>query len=431
MNLLIKNATIVDSSSIYNNPDMYDILIENGVIQKIESNINADGFEIIDAKGKYVLPGLVDMHCHLRDPGYEYKEDIVSGARSAAKGGFTSIACMPNTNPVIDDKTVVSYVVDKAKKNACVNVYPIAAISKGLDGEQLTEVGALKEAGAVAISDDGKPVKSASFMKKALKYSSYFDIPVISHCEDLSLVDGGVMNEGEVATRLGLRGIPNSAEDLMIAREIILAEETGIHIHIAHVSTKTGIQLIREAKARGVNITCETCPHYFALTDEACEGYNTFAKVNPPLRTKEDLEAVIEGLKDDTIDVIATDHAPHHIDEKNVEFNHALNGLVGFETAFSLANTLLVKPGHLELVQLVDKMSTMPADILNIPAGRVEVGTVADLVIVDLDVEYKFDASSMESKSFNTPFDKYPMIGRVEHTIVGGNMIMKSRKLEV
>ncbi|NMA65231.1 MAG: dihydroorotase, partial [Clostridiaceae bacterium] len=295
MSILIKNANIINAKGIEKN---LDILIENQIIKEIKKNIKLEAERVIDAKGLYVLPGLVDAHCHLRDPGYEYKEDIISGSKSAAKGGFTSIACMPNTNPVVDNFAVVTYIVEKAKKEAFVNVYPIGAVTKGQKGEELAEMGIMKEAGIVAVSDDGMPVMKPSVMKKALIYANQFNLLVISHCEDLDLAEEGSMNEGFMSTKLGLRGIPSAAESVMVARDVLLSEYTGIPVHIAHVSTKSSVEIIRNAKKNGVKVTCETCPHYFTLTEEACEGYDTNAKMNPPLRTQEDVEAIIEGLKD-------------------------------------------------------------------------------------------------------------------------------------
>jgi dihydroorotase len=376
-----------------------------------------------------VLPGLVDAHCHLRDPGFEYKEDIESGTRSAAKGGFTSIACMPNTNPIIDNEAIIKYILNKAKQDGYVNVYPIGAITKGQKGEELAEIGELKFAGAVAVSDDGKPVKSPSLMKKALQYASMFDITVISHCEDLDLAEEGVMNEGYVSTILGLKGIPAAAEETMVARELILAEYTGVPLHIAHVSTALSVELIRNAKKRGVNVTCETCPHYFSLTEEACLGYNTNAKVNPPLRTAKDVQAIIQGLADNTIDIIATDHAPHHADEKNVEFSLAANGLVGFETAVPLAVTHLVKPGILSMKQLVEKMSLNPARILSINKGSLDIGSSADITIIDINEETTVEVSSFQSKAKNSPFDGMKLSGTVRTTIVDGRVVVSEKVL--
>ncbi|HOQ00705.1 MAG TPA: dihydroorotase [Acetivibrio clariflavus] len=427
MRTLIKGGRVVDAKSKIN--DCLDILIENGKIAEIGKDLDFVSGDIIYAEGKYVIPGLVDAHCHLRDPGFEYKEDIETGTRSAAKGGFTSIACMPNTNPVIDNQAIVKYIINKAKQDGVVNVYPIGAISKGLKGEELSEIGELKFAGAVAISDDGRPLKNSSLMKKALQYSSMFDITVISHCEDLDLADEGCMNEGYMSTVLGLKGIPSAAEEIMVARDLILAEYTKVPIHIAHVSTELSVDLIRHAKSRGVKVTCETCPHYFTLTEDACNGFNTLAKVNPPLRTKKDVEAIIEGLKDGTIDIIATDHAPHHEDEKNVEFALAANGMVGFETALPLSITYLVKPGHLTLEQLIEKMCVNPSKILGLNKGSIEIGNSADLTIIDPDEEYVVDANKFSSKSKNSPFNGFKLQGTVYYTIVNGNVVVREKVL--
>lgn len=428
MKILIKNGQVIDTESKLNG--VCDVLIENGKIQQIGMGLASDGCEVIDATGKYVLPGLVDAHCHLRDPGLEYKEDIETGTCSAAQGGFTSVACMPNTSPVIDNQTVVSYILTKAKEKGLVNVFPIGAVSKGMKGEELSEIGDLKSAGAVAISDDGKPVRSSALMKKALQYSSMFDIRVISHCEDPDLADEGVINEGYMSTIMGLKGIPAAAEEVMVSRDLILSEYTGVPIHIAHVSTGLAVDLIRKAKERGVKVSAETCPHYFSLTEEACEGFNTLAKVNPPLRTQKDVEAVIEGLKDGTIDIIATDHAPHHSDEKNVEFAMAANGFVGFETAWSLAVTCLAKPGHLTLEQLIDKMCVNPSRMLGIDKGTLQVGKDADIVVVDMEEEYEVDVNKFKSKSKNSPYHGYKLQGKVLYTIVTGRVVVREGEAE-
>jgi dihydroorotase len=426
--IIIKNGHLVDNKTGLNG--IFDIAIDEGKITAIEESIEVtQNCDLIDATGKYVIPGLVDAHCHLRDPGFEYKEDIETGARSAAMGGFTSIACMPNTNPVIDNQAVIKFILNKGKQDGIVNVFPIGAITKGQKGEELSEIGELKFAGAVAISDDGKPVKSPSLMKKALMYAAMFDMTVISHCEDLDLAEDGVMNEGYQSTILGLKGIPSAAEEIMVARDLILAEYTKVPIHIAHVSTELAVDLIRNAKRRGVKVTAETCPHYFSITEDACANFNTFAKVNPPLRTQKDVEAIIEGLKDGTIDIIATDHAPHHIDEKRVEFNLAANGMVGFETALPLAITYLVKPGHLTMQQLVDKMCINPSRILGLNKGTIEVGRQADITIVDLDDEYVVDLEKFQSKSKNSPFNGYKLYGTVNSTIVNGKAVVREKVL--
>lgn len=420
MMIHIKNAKVLQGDRTETGTDL---LIKDGMLVAMGRNIGSDTDMMIDATGLYALPGLVDAHCHLRDPGYEYKEDIESGTRSAARGGFTSIACMPNTNPPVDNAAVVRYIVEKACQKGVVNVYPIGAITKGLEGSELSEMGTMKEAGIVAVSDDGKPVMNGDVMKKAMIYAGQFGLPVISHCEDVNLAGGGSMNEGYVSTLLGLRGIPSAAEEAMVAREIILSEYTGVPVHIAHVSTKTSVELVRQAKKRGVSVTAETCPHYFTLTEKACIGYDTNTKMNPPLRSEDDRKAVIEGLIDGTIDIIATDHAPHHADEKNVEFEKAANGIVGFETALALGYTYLVDQGHLTLPELIRKMTVNPARMLRIDKGTLECGKAADVILVDLDNEYTIDASKFASKSKNSPFDGFRVKGRVKTTIVNGKIV--------
>ena len=419
MRILIINGIVTYNGIV----ERTNVLIDEGIVLSTKAAADIEADKVIDAGGLYVLPGLVDAHCHLRDPGYEYKEDIVSGTKSAARGGFTSIACMPNTNPAVDNAAVVRYIIEKSQKEGYVNVYPIGAITKGLEGNELSEMGIMREAGIVAVSDDGKPVMNSDVMKKALIYAGQFGLPVISHCEDLNLTDNGSMNEGLTSTILGLRGIPSASEDVMVSREIILSEYTNVPIHIAHVSTKVSVELIRQAKNRGIKITAETCPHYFTLTEEACRDYNTNAKMNPPLRSQKDLEAVIEGLKDGTIDIIATDHAPHHFDEKNVEFEKAANGIVGFETALALSYTELVEKEHLSLQQMIEKLTVNPAKMLKIDKGTLEEGKTADIILVDFDNEYKVDVSKFVSKGKNSPFDGFKVKGRVMMTIVGGKFV--------
>ncbi len=424
MRILIKGGRVIDPAGAIDK--ITDIYIDKGVIQEIGTDLDPEGLEIevIDAKGMVVAPGLVDMHVHLREPGFEYKEDIESGTRAAAMGGFTSVACMPNTNPVVDSAAMVGFIKSRAAKVGKVNVYPIGTISKKQAGEELSEIGELKFAGAVAVSDDGKPVESASLMRRALQYANMFDMTVISHCEDVSLVDGGMVNEGYMATSLGLRGITPAAEEVMVARDIILAEHENVPVHIAHVSTKGSVELVRRAKARGVRVTCETCPHYFTLTDEAIEGFNTNAKMNPPLRSRQDVDAIIEGLRDGTIDVIATDHAPHHTDEKNCEFAAAANGIVGLETALPLGITYLVKTGILTLEELLVKMCVNPAKILGLGKGSLTVGKPADVVIFSTDESYTVDVSSFQSKAKNSPYDGYTLSGKVCYTIVRGKIVV-------
>lgn len=426
MNLVIRNVNLVDS--IIGNKVNVDIIIKEGKIHVIANNAALDndilpGTKIIDGAGLTALPGLIDVHCHLREPGLEYKEDIASGTRAAAKGGFTSIACMPNTQPVADNSAIISFIVEKAKEVGLVNVFPIGAISKGSEGKELAEIGDMKQCGAIAISDDGKPVMSSSLMKKALIYSEMFDMPVISHCEDIDLADDGYMNEGYNSTKMGLRGITRAAEEVMVSRELILAEYTGVSVHIAHVSTRLSVELVRQAKKRGVKVTCETCPHYFTLTDDACLDFNTNAKVNPPLREQDDIDAIIEGLKDGTINIIATDHAPHHKDEKNVEFAIAANGISGFETAFGLGYTYLVEKGHLTLNQLLQKMSMNPSKLLKLSRGTLQEGYIADIVLVNLNETYQVDVSKFVSKGKNSPYNGFELKGSIVATIVGGKIV--------
>ncbi len=421
MSLLIKNGYVIDPKN--NISDNLDILIENGVIKEISKDIEKSADEVIDADGMVVAPGLVDLHVHFREPGYEYKEDIVTGSLAAAHGGVTSVVCMPNTNPPIDNAALVKFVTGKSKNEAKINVYTTGCITKGLKGAELSEIGELKEAGAVGISDDGRPVPTPSLMRRALEYSKMFDIPVMSHSEDLDLVDSGSMNEGYMSTYLGLRGIPKAAESVAIARDVLIAEEVSGRIHICHVSTKNSIDVIRQAKARGVNVTCETAPHYFSLTERAVDGFNTNAKMNPPLRDDDDVKAVIEGLKDGTIDAIATDHAPHHIDEKNIEFDLAANGIIGLETSLSVGITYLVKTGELTIEELIAKMTCVPAEIIKIDKGTLGVGKSADIVIFNPDEEYTVDVNTFASKSKNSPYNNYKLNGVVYKTLVDGKVV--------
>lgn len=429
MRILIKNGRVLDPKNQIDS--VMDVYIEDGEIVQMEPDIDMDGGDIeeIDATGLIVAPGLVDMHCHLREPGFEYKEDIETGTRSAAMGGFTSIACMPNTKPVVDNRAVVEYIINRAKEAGVVNVYPIGAATKGLKGEELAEIGELKFAGVVAISDDGRPVESPALMRNAMQYAAMFDTPVISHCEEMSLSEGGAMNEGAVATRLGLRGISRASEEVMVSRDAILAQAYNLPVHIAHVSTRGSVEIVRHAKQMGVPITCETCPHYFTLTEDAVVGFDANAKMNPPLRTADDVAAIIEGLVDGTIDAIATDHAPHHIDEKNLEFDLAMNGIVGFETALGLGITYLVKPGYLTLSQLLEKMSGNPAEILGLNKGQLRTGKPADIVIFDPDKAWTVDPAAFQSKSKNSPFGGFALYGQVEYTIVSGNIVVRQGML--
>lgn len=416
--LLIKNGTVVFADRT----ERSDLLLENGKIKEIGASVEGAGAKVIDAAGLHIFPGLIDMHVHLREPGFEYKEDIASGSAAAVAGGFTQICCMPNTDPVCDNAAVVGYIVARAKEVGLCKVHPIGAITKGEKGESLAEMGKMKDAGAVAVSDDGRPVSDARMMRLAMEYASDFGMICLSHCEDKSLVDGGVVNEGYNSTLAGLKGIPRAAEEVMIAREIILADTLGKRVHICHVSTRGGVQLLREAKARGVAVTAETCPHYFALTDDVILGYDANTKVNPPIREAEDVAAIKEGLKDGTLDCIVTDHAPHHRDEKSVEYNLAAFGISGIETSFSLAYTELVKGGVLTLEQLANRMSGAPAKILGLAGGAIAEGLPADLMIADLSEKYTIDSGKFRSKGKNTPFDGREVYGCVKYTIVDGNI---------
>lgn len=413
--MIIKNATVV----LPDGEKKTDIRIENGRIAELADHIEGEG---IDAKGLTVLPGLIDMHVHLREPGFERKEDIESGSRAAVKGGFTQVCCMPNTNPVIDNKVVVTYIKAREKQVNLCKIHPIGAITKGQAGEELAAIGGMKAAGAVALSEDGKSVVSSNLMANAMKYASDFGLICLCHCEDKSLVDGGVVHEGYYSTLTGLKGSIRAAEDIMIAREICLAESLSLPVHICHISTYSGIQLIREAKARGVQVTAETCPHYFTLTDEVIASFDPNTKVNPPIREEKDRLAVIEGLKDGTLDCIVTDHAPHHVDDKNVEYDLAAFGISGIETSFALSYTALVRSGEMTLGELVKKMSYHPAEILHLEGGAIEVGGVADFTIVDLNEEWTIDRTKFVSKGKNTPFHGRKVYGKVKYTVVDGEL---------
>lgn len=418
MNILIKNGRVIDPSQGID--DTLDLLVENGLVKQIGKGLQVStGTETIDASGKYVVPGLIDMHVHLRDPGLEYKEDIVSGTRAAVSGGFTSVCCMPNTKPTIDNKAIASYIINKAKADGFCNVFPVGSITYGLSGDRMSEMGELKESGCVAVSDDGRPVTNSELMRRSLQYAAGIGIMVITHAEELELVGEGVMNEGYTSTELGLKGIPRVAEDIATARDIMLAEYTGAPIHIAHVSTEGSVRIIREAKSRGVRVTCETAPHYFTLTDDAVRGYNTNAKMNPPLREAADVAAIKLGLQDGTIDCIATDHAPHHLDEKDVEFNVAMNGIIGLETSLPLS-LKLVEDGVLSLNQLVEKMSCNPSNILGLERGTLKAGAAADITVIDPALEWVVEADKLASKSKNSPWLGQKMKGAAVATVVGG-----------
>ncbi len=420
--MIFKNAQAVIGGEV----KKVDIRTENGLIAEIGENLS--GGEVLDCAGLTALAGLIDIHVHLREPGFEKKENIESGARAAVKGGFTQICCMPNTSPVIDNKVVVTYIKAREKEVNLCKIHPIGAITKGQEGQELAAIGGMKHAGAVALSEDGKSVPSTKIMSLAMQYASDFGLKCLCHCEDKELVDGGVVNEGYYSTLTGLKGSIRAAEDIIIAREICLAESLDIPVHICHVSTYSGIQLIREAKARGVRVTAETCPHYFTLTDEAIKEFDTNTKVNPPLRAEKDRLAVIEGLKDGTLDCIVTDHAPHHADDKNVEYNLAAFGISGLETSFALSYTALVKSGELTLPQLAEKMSAAPAEILSLKGGKIEVGAPADLTFADLNEEWTIDPDEFVSKGKNTPFTGVKVYGRVKYTVVDGEIKYEEKR---
>ncbi|MBI3014836.1 MAG: dihydroorotase [Candidatus Tectomicrobia bacterium] len=424
--LLIRGGHVLDPSRGID-AEM-DLLIEKGRIAALGPPGTLLAEEILAAHGRCVVPGFVDMHTHLREPGFDYKETIRTGTAAAAAGGFTSVACMANTQPVNDNRTVTEYILEKARLEGSANVYPIGAVSKGLGGEELAEIGEMAEAGIVGISDDGQPVRDSHLMRRALEYASMFGLPVISHCEDKTICPGGVMNESFVSTELGLNPIPNACEEIMVARDILLAELTRGRLHIAHVSTAGSVHLIRDAKRRGVPVTCEVTPHHLFLTDEAVRSFDTTTKVNPPLRTAADGAALREGLRDGTIDAIATDHAPHEQAAKELDFSMAPFGLIGLETAFPLC-LRLVKEGVLTLSQLIAKMTVEPARILSIPKGSLAVGSDADLAILDLEKRYVIDVRNFRSRSRNCPFDGWEVQGKAVCTLRAGEIVYEAENL--
>jgi dihydroorotase len=405
---------------------MADVLIDEGRVVAVGSHLTVPAGAVkINATRRLVLPGFVDLHVHFREPGFEYKESIQSGAAAAVAGGFTSVCCMPNTNPVNDNQAITELMLDRARAAGLANVFPIGAITKGSEGKELAEIGDLRRAGCVAISDDGKPVMNSLVMRRAMEYALAFDVPVVDHCEDLHLAEGGCMNEGAISTELGLPGMPAAAEDVMVARNVALAELTGARLHLAHISTEGSVRMVREAKSRGLKVTAEACPHHFTITEEAVRGYNTYAKMNPPLRTWKDVQAIKEGLRDGTIDVIATDHAPHASQEKQLGFTEAPFGIVGLETALPLT-LALVDEGVLSLEAAVDKLSTAPAKAFGLAKGTLAVGADADVAIVDQQEQWEVDPAKFFSKSRNTPFAGWKVKGRVRTTIVGGRVVFEA-----
>ncbi|MCI0338854.1 MAG: dihydroorotase [Acidobacteria bacterium] len=421
--LLIKNGTIIDPSQSIE--ARRDLLIRDGRVAAIDEKIKTGDVEVFDAAGLIVAPGFIDLHVHLREPGFEYKETIETGARAAVAGGFTSVCCMPNTKPVNDNSSVTSFIIEQSRTAGLANVYPIGAITQGSKGEQLAEIGEMKTAGIVAVSDDGKPVCDAGLMRRAMEYSRDFNLPVVDHCEDCCISPGWAMHEGDYSALLGLKGLSSAAEDLHVSRDIQLAEITGTCVHIAHISTARSVGFVREAKKRGVRVTCEVTPHHFTLTDAEVykRSYDTNTKMAPPLRPRADLEAVIEGLRDGTIDAIATDHAPHHANEKMLEFDCAPNGIIGLETAVSLTLDCLIQRDVITLARMVELLSCNPARIFKLDRGTLKVGSTADVTIFDPQKQIKVDASKFQSKSRNTPFDGWELKGAAVATIVGGRIV--------
>ncbi|MFP5355070.1 MAG: dihydroorotase [Gemmatimonadota bacterium] len=425
--ILLRNGRVLDPSS---NLDVTgDVLVVDGRIEHAGAplgEVRRDGDLVeVDCGGQIVSPGFVDVHCHLREPGREDVETIATGARAAAAGGFTAVCAMPNTDPVTDNQAAVGFIIRQAMRAAAARVYPIGAISVGQRGEALAEFGEMIGAGAVAVSDDGRPVASAQLMRTALEYARTFEIPVADQCEEPTLAKGGAMNEGVISARLGLKGIPSEAEEIMVIRDILLARRTGGHVHLCHMSTKGSVELIRWGKERGIRVTAEVCPHHLSLTEEAVEGYNTNAKMNPPLRTAEDVEALKEAVRDGTIDLVATDHAPHHYDEKEREFSDAPNGIVGLETALSVLVTDLVVPGIISYATLVDRMSCAPARIFHLPGGTLRRGSMADITVFDPNARWLVDPATFLSKGRNTPYAGKSLSGRATCTIVGGRIVYR------
>ena len=422
MKLLIKNGRLV--FPVTGTVVLQDVLVENGVISLMERGLDPEGCDrVIDASGLMVAPGLVDMHVHLRDPGLTYKEDILTGCAAAARGGVTAMACMANTSPAVDCPEQVEYVLNRARQGCGVEVYPIAAVSKGLRGEEPTDAESLKDAGAVALSDDGNNVDNANLMRDVLIRARGLDLPVLCHCEDTTMVAGRAVNEGSVSRQLWLEGRPAIAEEIMVMRDAMLAEETGAHVHICHVSTAKSVDIIRRMKKRGVRLTCETCPQYFTLTEDEVLTQGAMARVNPPLRTRNDVAGIVAGLRDGTIDVIATDHAPHSAEEKARSLTRAPSGMIGLETSLAIALTQLYHTRRMDLPAIIKRMSTTPADILRLPRGRMSLGAQADLVLFDPDEEWTVDPEQFASKARNTPFAGWKVKGRVKYTIVKGQVI--------
>lgn len=422
--LLIRNGRVIDPANGVDR--VTDVLLANGIIRGVGDNLPARGAEEFDATGLIVAPGFIDMHVHLREPGFESSETIETGARCAAAGGFTSVACMPNTNPVNDTAHLTRYIIERAKSTAKVNVFPIGAITMGSKGEELASIGAMKAAGTVAISDDGKPVMNSRVMRRAMEIAGSFDVLVIDHCEDLNLSAGGEMHEGKVSLKYGLRGIPSCSEDVMVARDILLAEVTGARYHVAHLSTKNSIAMVAEAKRRGLRVTCEVSPHHFAIHDDQIIPYDSNYKMKPPIRCSHDVEAMIAGIKAGVVDAIATDHAPHSVTDKMQEFERCPFGILGLETAIGISLERLVAPGHISLTRMIELFTTGPAGVLKLNRGSLSPGLPGDVTILDLESTWTYDLNKSQSKSRNSPFDGYQFKGRAVATIVSGELVWQA-----
>lgn len=425
MAILIKNGRLINPSE--NLDKVMDIFVEDGIIKEKAESIEKQADTVIDAAGCYVMPGLIDLHVHFRDPGLTYKEDIETGSKAAAKGGFTTVCCMPNTKPVVDNVDTVKYIIEKGKKVGLTNVLPVGAVTKNMAGVEITDVEELKKAGICAISEDGKSVMNSGVYRKAMKNAAKANVPVLAHCEDINLVEGGVINLGDKSSELGVKGISNAVEDVIAMRDIMLAKETGATLHLCHCSTKDSVEMVKRAKEEGIKVTAEVCPHHFSMCSDDITSNDGNFKMNPPLRAREDMEALIKGLQDDIMDVISTDHAPHSAEEKAKDLEHAPFGIVGLETSVALTVTNLVKKGYLTPMQMAAKMSYNPAKVLGIPKGTLDEGKIADITIIDPDKEYTIDVNTFESKGKNTPFDGYKVSGEVEYTILNGKVVYSNK----
>lgn len=425
MTILIKNGRLINPSE--NLDKVMDIFVEDGIIKEKAESIEKQADTVIDAAGCYVMPGLIDLHVHFRDPGLTYKEDIETGSKAAAKGGFTTVCCMPNTKPVVDNVDTVKYIIEKGKKVGLTNVLPVGAVTKNMAGVEITDVEELKKAGICAISEDGKSVMNSGVYRKAMKNAAKANVPVLAHCEDINLVEGGVINLGDKSSELGVKGISNAVEDVIAMRDIMLAKETGATLHLCHCSTKDSVEMVKRAKEEGIKVTAEVCPHHFSMCSDDITSNDGNFKMNPPLRAREDMEALIKGLQDDIMDVISTDHAPHSAEEKAKDLEHAPFGIVGLETSVALTVTNLVKKGYLTPMQMAAKMSYNPAKVLGIPKGTLDEGKIADITIIDPDKEYTIDVNTFESKGKNTPFDGYKVSGEVEYTILNGKVVYSNK----